>query len=169
MSTQTVPSVKHELLDVLEQEYEITLRVLRAFPEDRLELRPHPKSKSARELVELFAWEPAFAAQGLTGSLDWSAPGEAPPEVVTLEALLGELQEGHHRLMHQLRGMSEEQLHETIPFPVAPGRMESIPKYKFLWALVSDQIHHRGQLSVYLRLADARVPSIYGPSADEPW
>jgi len=39
----------------------------------------------------------------------------------------------------------------------------------FLWFLLCDQIHHRGQLSVYLRMADGKVPSIYGPSGDEPW
>jgi uncharacterized damage-inducible protein DinB len=39
----------------------------------------------------------------------------------------------------------------------------------WLWSLLHDQIHHRGQLSVYLRLVGAKVPSIYSPSADEPW
>ena len=47
--------------------------------------------------------------------------------------------------------------------------MADVPKMQFLWMLLSDQIHHRGQLSVYLRMADAKVPSIYGPSLDEPW
>ncbi len=168
MSTQTIPSARQKLLEVLEQEYEITLRVLRAFPEDRLDLRPHAKSKTAWELAQLFAWEQTFAVQGLTTGLDWSAPGETP-ELSSFDAILGELQEGHHRLMHVLRTMPEEQLYEMIPFPVAPGRMENITKLDFLWALIFDQIHHRGQFSVYLRLADARVPSIYGPSADEPW
>jgi len=39
----------------------------------------------------------------------------------------------------------------------------------FLWFLLMDMVHHRGQFSVYLRMADGKVPSIYGPSADEPW
>jgi uncharacterized damage-inducible protein DinB len=47
--------------------------------------------------------------------------------------------------------------------------MGDIPVYAFLWAMLADQIHHRGQLSVYLRMAGGKVPSIYGPSADEPW
>lgn len=38
-----------------------------------------------------------------------------------------------------------------------------------LWFLLFDEIHHRGQFSIYLRMADGKVPSIYGPSADEPW
>jgi uncharacterized damage-inducible protein DinB len=44
-----------------------------------------------------------------------------------------------------------------------------VPKIDFLWFLLCDQIHHRGQLSVYLRMAGGKVPSIYGPSGDEPW
>ena len=39
----------------------------------------------------------------------------------------------------------------------------------FLWMILCDQIHHRGQFSIYLRMADGKVPSIYGPTADEPW
>ncbi len=41
--------------------------------------------------------------------------------------------------------------------------------WKFLWMLLCDQIHHRGQFSIYLRMAGGKVPSIYGPTADEPW
>lgn len=49
-------------------------------------------------------------------------------------------------------------------------RMGEVPVMSILWTgLVMHGIHHRGQLSVYLRLMGVRVPSIYGPSADEPW
>jgi uncharacterized damage-inducible protein DinB len=47
--------------------------------------------------------------------------------------------------------------------------MGDVPKMQALWMFLCDQIHHRGQFSVYLRMADGKVPSIYGPSADEPW
>jgi uncharacterized damage-inducible protein DinB len=47
--------------------------------------------------------------------------------------------------------------------------MGDVPKVAFLWFILHDQIHHRGQFSVYLRIAGGKVPSIYGPSADEPW
>ncbi len=65
--------------------------------------------------------------------------------------------------------MSEADLRDTVQFLVAPKTMGNVPKLDFLWFLLHDQIHHRGQFSVYLRMADARVPSIYGPTADEPW
>ena len=63
----------------------------------------------------------------------------------------------------------DDALHGTVKFFVAPGTLGDIPKIQFLWFLGCDQIHHRGQMSVYLRMAGGKVPSIYGPSADEPW
>jgi uncharacterized damage-inducible protein DinB len=65
--------------------------------------------------------------------------------------------------------MSEEQLFETIKFFTAPKTIGDITKMQFLWMILCDQIHHRGQFSIYLRMADGKVPSIYGPTADEPW
>jgi uncharacterized damage-inducible protein DinB len=47
--------------------------------------------------------------------------------------------------------------------------MADVRKLDFLWLMLTDQIHHRGQLSVYARMAGGKVPSIYGPSFDEPW
>ena len=64
---------------------------------------------------------------------------------------------------------SEEALNKTVQFPVGPGKMGDFRAMDVLWTSLMDQVHHRGQFSVYLRLAGAKVPSIYGPSADEPW
>lgn len=52
---------------------------------------------------------------------------------------------------------------------VAPKKMADLRKMDVLWMTVMDMVHHRGQFSVYLRLVSAKVPSIYGPTADEPW
>jgi uncharacterized damage-inducible protein DinB len=54
-------------------------------------------------------------------------------------------------------------------FFVGPGKTGDIPLADFVNFMTHDQIHHRGQLSVYLRMAGGKVPAIYGPSADEPW
>ena len=64
---------------------------------------------------------------------------------------------------------SEGELNKTVQFPVAPGKMGDVRKADVLWMTMQDQIHHRGQFSVYLRLAGAKVPSICGPTADETW
>ena len=56
-----------------------------------------------------------------------------------------------------------------MKFFTGPGTIGDVPKVEFMYFILSDQIHHRGQLTVYLRMAGGKVPSIYGPSADEPW
>ena len=61
------------------------------------------------------------------------------------------------------------ELNKTVKFFVAPKQMGDLRKMDVLWYMLMDSVHHRGQFSVYLRMADGKVPSIYGPSADEPW
>jgi uncharacterized damage-inducible protein DinB len=56
-----------------------------------------------------------------------------------------------------------------VPFMTGPKQMGEMSRAQIAWFLLHDQIHHRGQLTVYLRLAGGKVPSIYGPSGDEPW
>ena len=71
--------------------------------------------------------------------------------------------------MKKIKKAGEELFSRTIKFWVTKGRVGNVKVGELLWDLRHDQIHHRGQLSVYLRLVGAKVPSIYGPSADEPW
>jgi uncharacterized damage-inducible protein DinB len=68
-----------------------------------------------------------------------------------------------------VRKASDADLNKTVKFFVAPKKMGDVRRLDFLWLLLMDMVHHRGQFSVYLRMADGKVPSIYGPSADEPW
>ena len=64
---------------------------------------------------------------------------------------------------------SDADFNKTIKFMVGPGKMADLRTADVLWTGVMDAVHHRGQFSVYLRMAGGKVPSIYGPSADEPW
>ena len=68
-----------------------------------------------------------------------------------------------------VRGMSDEQLNENVKFFTGPKQLGDYTRMQFAWFLLHDEIHHRGQFSIYLRMADAKVPSIYGATADEPW
>jgi uncharacterized damage-inducible protein DinB len=154
-------------LDVFERECQTTIRVLRAYPEDKADLRPHPKSKSARELAFIFALEQGLMLGVLGDKLDFSGkPPEAPP---TIAACIDAFEDGRRKVVAAVNALSEEKLSGTVKFMVAPKQMGDIPTMDFLWYILFDQIHHRGQFSVYLRMADAKVPSIYGPTADEPW
>ena len=169
-ATAAQPGPLQTLLDAMEREHATTVRVLRAFPPDRLDLQPHPKSKTARDLAWLFVMEQGLLEKALTTGFDWFAPPAAPPPAPdTLDQIVEAFEAAHARVVGLVRAMSEADLRDTVQFPVAPKTMGDVPKLDFLWFLLHDQIHHRGQFSVYLRMADAPVPSIYGPTADEPW
>jgi uncharacterized damage-inducible protein DinB len=163
------PSPKEQFLQAFEREFETTMRVLRAYPVAKDSLRPHPKAKSARELAWIFALEQGLCEKGMTKGFDWSQPPQLPPPPDSFATVLAAVEQGHKRLGDIVRGMSDANLTETVKFFVAPKQLGDVPKIQFLWFVLCDQIHHRGQFSVYLRMADGKVPSIYGPSLDEPW
>ena len=71
--------------------------------------------------------------------------------------------------MDAVREMPESRLDETVTFVTGPGTTGPVGIHDMLWFMLLDSVHHRGQLSVYVRMAGGKVPSIYGPSADEPW
>ena len=75
----------------------------------------------------------------------------------------------HRDAVAKVNAIEDEALNRTLKIPVGPKQMGEMRRGQALWFFLSDTIHHRGQFSVYLRMADAKVPSIYGPSADEPW
>lgn len=166
----SIPDALQTLLDAMEREHATTVRVLRAFPADKLDLQPHPKSKTARDLAWLFVQEQGLVEKAITTGFDWSTPPSAPPPVPqTMDEIIDAFEAAHARVVGLVRAMGDEALRQTVQFFVAPKTMGDIPKLDFLWFLLHDQIHHRGQFSVYLRMADGKVPSIYGPTADEPW
>jgi uncharacterized damage-inducible protein DinB len=166
----STPSPRDTFLQTLEREHATTVRLLRAYPADKLDLQPHPKSKTARELAFLFIMEQGLAMKALTTGFDWSTPPSGPPPAPeTMDEIIAAFEQGHAQMVERVRGMTEEELGGTARFFVAPKTLGDIPMMEFLWFLLFDQIHHRGQFSVYLRMADGKVPSIYGPTADEPW
>jgi len=161
---------KEQFLSAFGREHKTTVRVLKAYPNEKHELRPHGKSKSAAELAWIFPMESMLAQKALTEGLDWSKPmASSPPPPKSLDAIIAMYETAHAKVADLVEDMSDDDLMETIQFPVAPRTIGAMPKIEFLQMLLADQIHHRGQFSVYLRMADAKVPSIYGPTADEPW
>ncbi|HET9982534.1 MAG TPA: DinB family protein [Longimicrobiales bacterium] len=158
---------RQSLLETFEQETATTLKLLRAYPSDQSELQPHPRLKTARELAWLFAQEQRLAAEALRDEMKLG--GGFPAAPATFEEVVAAFERSRTQLLEELRNGSEAQLEGTVRFFTGPKQMGDIPKTKFLWFLLHDQIHHRGQFSVYLRIAGGKVPSIYGPSADEPW
>lgn len=169
-SVQARPqSPKERFLEVYEQEHQTTLRVLRAYPADKLDLRPHPRCRSARELGWVFVMERGLGIAVYTRQLEQLMAGEAPAPPESWEELIAALERAHRELAELVRATPDAELHERVQFFTGPKTMGDYTRMEWLWFLLHDEIHHRGQFSIYLRMADAPVPSIYGPTADEPW
>ncbi|HEX6159329.1 MAG TPA: DinB family protein [Thermoanaerobaculia bacterium] len=164
-------SRKEAFLKTLDQEHETTMRVLRAFPPDQLDLKPSPKSKSARELAFLFVGESGLGMKiwndELAKGFEPGSKAPEPPE--SWDELLQMFEQSHQAYRQLIASASEEDFDAQVSFFVAPKTMGKLTRHEWIWFLLHDQIHHRGQFSVYLRIAGAKVPSIYGPTADEPW
>ena len=107
---------------------------------------------------------------GLNDAFGTGATGpSSPPVPEKWDDVLPALETAHASFRKVFESFTDAQLLEPIKFYGGPEDAVDYPRLQFAWFLLSDQIHHRGQLSVYLRMADAKVPSIYGPTADEPW
>jgi uncharacterized damage-inducible protein DinB len=161
-------SQKHQFINTYNQEHATTMRVLRAYPAAHSELRPHKMCKTARELAWMFVLEQGLAEKALTTGIDWSAPAPMPAAPGSLDEVISKFDRGRERLS-TLVSQKDDGLSGSVKFPTAPKTIGDVPLAQFLWMLLHDQIHHRGQFSIYLRMADGKVPSIYGPTADEPW
>ncbi len=165
-----ITSGKDQFLRAFEREHEITMRVLRAYPADQLDLRPHALCKSARELAWVFVAECGLGTMVFHDAFAKGGPsGGAPPAPESWDAILHALESAHREFGDLIRNTPEEQLAETVKFFVAPKTLGDVSRMEFAWFLLNDEIHHRGQFSVYLRMAGGIVPSIYGPTREEPW
>jgi uncharacterized damage-inducible protein DinB len=167
-AVSAIKGPKQQFSESFERETATTLRVLNAFPAEQSELRPHEKLKTARELAAIFTMEMGAIDAAVRGT--FTLPRKPPPIPQTWKELVDTFETTRTRTLEALRDATDESLATgTVPFPTAPKTVGQWQKMDFLWFLLSDQIHHRGQLSVYLRIAGGKLPSIYGPTADEPW
>jgi uncharacterized damage-inducible protein DinB len=160
-------SARVQFLDTLQREHAITEKVLRAFPADRGDFRPHERSNSALQLAWTFVVEERMMLTAVRGQ---EVLGSGfPPAPETMEGMLAAFGAQHEELVRELRGADDAVMEGTVRFYTGPQQVGEYRTSSFLWFLLHDQIHHRGQLSVYVRMAGGKVPSIYGPTADEPW
>ncbi len=163
-------STKQQLIHAFEREHATTMRVLRAFPPEHAELRPHPTCNTARELAFTFAMQRGLAQRVYHNAFANAGPTGKPPAAPdSWDAVLTAIEQGQRELLDLLRSADDAALGETVKFFTAPKTLGDYTRAEFLWFLIHDEIHHRGQFSIYLRMAGGKVPSIYGPTRDEPW
>ncbi len=156
------------ILEELARETDTTRRVLERIPTERLSWKPHEKSKSLGELAWHIATLPpraAIMAQGEEG--DPTAVRPAPRPATTAELLEG-LERGFLEARAGLEKLDDEALARRFVMRIQERKLFAGPKITFLRTVMLNHLyHHRGQLSVYLRLLGIAVPPIYGPTADE--
>jgi uncharacterized damage-inducible protein DinB len=151
----------------LAQETERTLRLMRAFPADQPDFRPHPRSKTAKDLAWMFTMELNMIASALSGSIPLGQRPPAPP--ATYDEVVAEFEQTVGKARAAVAAASDAAFERTFEWPTGPGQVGTMRAMDILWYMLMDQIHHRGQFSVYVRMAGGKVTSIYGPTADEPW
>jgi uncharacterized damage-inducible protein DinB len=161
MSAIKTMTPKEQVERLRAAEFATTMRVLTAFPEDRLDMRPAAKSRTARELVTTFITEEYVCRTALRGEHPYSGIPETWP--AGLEELLRLFDRIHSETQDVLARAGDAELDVVFDF-----NGHQVTALEVLWIELLDQIHHRGQFSVYLRIVDAKLPSIYGPTADDP-
>jgi uncharacterized damage-inducible protein DinB len=150
-------------LGVLKNESRITKKILEAVPPDKCDYRPDPVSKSAIELVRHIATaDNRFLETPVTGVFDVNAGG-IPDPVKTPAEIAAWYEERYAKTFEALTKLTGEQLIKMVDF----RGMFQRPAVMFVLIGLHHTIHHRGQLSAYLRSMGAKVPSIYGESYDD--
>jgi uncharacterized damage-inducible protein DinB len=139
-------------------------RIFEAVPADKLEWRPEPKSRSAGDLMgHLIGHEQDLVELLESGEIHHRirVPFRDVKHAVEL------YRQAHRAAEAKLRGLTDAVWEETGKFLVQGNVAAEGPRRDLGWMLLFDSIHHRGQLSTYLRPMGSKVPSMYGPSADD--
>lgn len=162
-------SRSQSLLPEFDQEMANTRRLLERVPTDKFSWLPHEKSMTLGRLATHVANLPSMASLALSvAELDVAARRTALPKAETTQELLEIFDQSSAAARASIAGASDELLFETFSLRNGDKVLFSLPKISALRVFfLNHLIHHRGQLTVYLRLNDIPVPGLYGPSADE--
>jgi uncharacterized damage-inducible protein DinB len=146
-----------------EKEATATRKVLSRIPEGST-YRPDPKSRTAREIAWLIVAEEIVLVDGLEkGKLEWVER----PEPASMKDVLAAYDHAHQDMTSRLHGIGLDRWEQRVPFVFGGQTVMNETGYDNAWGFLFDIVHHRGQISTYLRAMGSTVPAIYGPSADE--
>src|SRR5712691_2708173 len=155
------------ILMEIDQEAKTTKRVLDRIPEDKLAWKPHPKAFSLGQLALHIASVPgSVAAAAAPDSME--APNFSQPQPKNRQEVLDTFSKSLESAKETLKKMDDARLMATWKLTKNGKVLMSVPRIGFIRSiLMNHNYHHRGQLSVYLRILEVPVAAIYGPSADE--
>lgn len=149
-------------LPTLKMEHQTTKRVIEAIPPDKGDYRPDAVSRTALELAwHIVAAEKRFLTGIAAGAFDFT-PIHRPESITTSAGIAAWFDQSFAVAVQQLEKLSGEQLVKAIDF----RGMFQLPAFAYVQLSLNHSIHHRGQLSMYLRPMGAKVPAIYGESYD---
>ncbi|HIY74796.1 MAG TPA: DinB family protein [Candidatus Sphingobacterium stercorigallinarum] len=161
-------SIKEGILVELERETNSTKTIIGRLSDEHLGFKPHPKSMSlgalAGHIVELHNWISAALTKN-----DFNLQTDYKPfRPTNVSELSAALEQGFKENERAVNEISEEDWFSKWTFRAGNQVLGEMPKLGALRFLINNHlIHHRGQLTVYLRLLDIPIPGLYGPSADE--
>ena len=139
-------------------------RVLRAMPDGQLDYRPHEKSTTAGNLGWQLAEEQRVLSDMLdTGVIKW----EQRPRPATVAEIVSAWDAATEELRKRLATLDEAKMAAPASFDMGDAGTWTDVVGNMLWGFLFDMVHHRGQLSAYLRPMGGKVPAIYGPSGDD--
>ena len=165
-------AISKSLLPEFDYEMQTTRKLLERVPDEKFDWKPHPRSTAMGGLATHVANIPTWAINAVTqDSLDL-APGGVPVPPMEMakgnDLLLQTFDSNVAKAREAIAGAADESLFQPWSLLMNGKEIMTLPRVAVLRSFVLNHlIHHRGQLSVYLRLNDIPVPSIYGPSADE--
>jgi uncharacterized damage-inducible protein DinB len=161
-------TLSETLLPEFDQEMAATRRVLERVPDDDPGWKPHPKSFSIAHLAQLLAEMPDWIARTVTGTEIDLGSGSGYSNQST-ETLLRIFDENVRKAREAIAAASDEDFAVPWSLKLNGEVIFALPRAAVVRQHISHLSHHRGQMTVYLRLRDVPVPSIYGPTADEGW
>jgi uncharacterized damage-inducible protein DinB len=143
-------------------EIPVFMKVLKALPVESLSYKPHERSPSAEQLAWTLTKELKSCLDAATQyKAEWIT--EPPPP---FDEMLDRFERWSNELTDRVEKMDDSSWNRVAQFYYNGKLVSQQPVGQFLWFILFDAIHHRGQLSAYLRPMGAKVPPIYGPSAD---
>jgi len=161
-------SIAEKLLPEFDQEMATTRRVLERVPDDNPDWKPHPKSFSIAHLAQLLSWMPGWVGQTLT-STELDLASGSGYSVQSTDTLLKTFDENVRASREAIAASKDSDYDVPWSLKMKDNVLFTLPRGEVVRQHISHLSHHRGQMTVYLRLRDVPVPSIYGPTADESW
>ncbi|HEX7283447.1 MAG TPA: DinB family protein [Vicinamibacterales bacterium] len=161
-------SIADSLLPEFDQEMGATRRVIERVPDGNPDWKPHPKSFSVAHLAQLLAWMPGWIGHTLTTTERDLAGGDGY-SINRTDALLKMFDDNVKSSRAAIAAAADADFVVPWSLKMKGHVLFTLPRGVVVRQHISHLSHHRGQMTVYLRLLDVPVPSIYGPTADESW